>query len=250
VALLSLEGVGKRYRQGRREVVVLDDVWLEVDASDHVGVLAERRGGKSTLLRLAAGIELADTGVVRFRGRDLAKLSRIERARLLRDEIGFVATSLDGWDGSRGMRVVEHVAVPLLADGWNGREAVQMARPVLERVGAEHCADLRPSELSLGERTRVAIARALIREPGLLLVDEPAATPSPGEQDEIRGLLRSVGRASEVTLIVASEEPAVLRGARRMMSLSDGRVLTTDRLGTVVAFPDAGRCGESSARDA
>ena len=237
MALLSFEGVGKRYRYGRREVVVLDDVWLEVDAGDHLAVWAGRRAGKSTLLRVAAGIELADTGVVRFDGRILAELPRIARERLLRDEIGVVATSLDGWDGGRLTRVVEYLAVSLLADGWTSRHAAARARAVLERVGAAQCADLRPGELSLGERTRVAIARGLIQEPRLLLVDEPAATPSPGEQGEIRDLLRSLGRSGELTLIVASEEPAILRGARRVVSLSDGRVLTADRPGAVVAFP-------------
>jgi predicted ABC-type transport system involved in lysophospholipase L1 biosynthesis ATPase subunit len=247
VALLSFEGVGKVYRHGRREVVVLDDVWLEVDAGNHVALLGERRAGKSTLLHLAAGIELADTGVVRFDGRDLAKLPAIERTRLLRDEIAFAATSLDGWDASRRMRVVEHVAVPLLADGCAGREAVAMARSVLDLVGAASCADLRPGELSPGERTRVALARGLIREPRLLLVDEPAATPSPGEQDEIRALLRSIGHTNELTLVIASEELAVLRGVGRVMSLSDGRVLTTDRPGTILDFPEIGRRKESPA---
>ena len=249
VALISFEGVGKRYRYGRREVVVLDDVWLEVDAGHHVSVLAGRRAGKSTLLRVAGGIELADTGVVRFDGRDLAALPANERTRLLRDDIGFVATSMDGWDGDRRMRVEEHVAVPLLADGWTNREALAAARTALERVSAAPCADLRPPELSLGERTRVAIARGLVREPRLLLVDEPAGTSSPGEQDEIRELLHSLRGENGLTLMVASEDPAALLGAGRMMSLSDGRVLTTDRPGEVVPFPDANRRRESPARD-
>lgn len=247
MALLSFEGAGKRYRHGRREVMVLDDVWLEVYAGDHVALWGERRAGKSTLLHLAAGIQLADTGIVRFAGRDLAELPAIERTQLLRDEIGFVPTSLDRWDGSRGMRVVEHVAVPLLADGWTGREAVAMARPMLEQVGAAHCADVQLGELSLGERTHVGIARGLIRQPRLLLVDEPAATSSPGEQDEIRDLLRSLGRTKELTLVVASEEPAVLLGAGRVVSLSGGRVRTSDRSGTVVAFPEPGGRRESPA---
>jgi predicted ABC-type transport system involved in lysophospholipase L1 biosynthesis ATPase subunit len=239
VPLLSFEGVCKSYRQGRREVVVLEDVCFEVEAGDHVALLAERRAGRSTLLRLAAGIELADKGVVRFQGRNLAELAAVQRARLLREEIGFVATSPATWDGTRSARVVEHVATPLLADGWTGREAVATARSVLESVGAGHCADLRPGDLSLGELTRVAIGRGLIRGPRLLLVDEPAATLSPHEQDEVRDLLRTIGSGSELTLMVASEDPALLRGAGRVMSLSDGRVLTAERPGTLVTFPDA-----------
>ncbi len=244
--LVSFEGASKRYRQTPRETVAVDDAWLEICGGEHVAIWGGRRSGKSTLLRLAAGIELADAGVVRFDGRDLATMSAVARTQLLRGQIGFVATHLDESLGNRNVRVGEHVAVPLLADGWNPREALGIARAALETVGAASCADLRPAELSLGERTRVAIARGLVRNPRLLLVDEPAGTTSPGEQDEIRDLLRSLGKANELTLVVASEEPAVLRGAGRVVSLSDGRVLTSDRRGKVVTFPEAAQ----SRRDA
>lgn len=236
--LVSFEGATKRYGQGPRPIVAVHEAWVEICEGEHVAIWGGRRSGKSTLLRLAAGIELADTGVVRFDGHDLATMSVAERTRLLRGQIGFVATYLDESLGNRNVRVDEHVAVPLLADGWSPREALGAARSALETVGAASCADRRPAELSLGERTRVAIARGLIRDPRLLLVDEPAGTTSPGERDDIRDLLRSLGSASELTLVVASEEPAVLRGAGRVVSLSDGRVLTSDRGGKVVAFPD------------
>lgn len=237
MALLSLEGVGKRHRYGRNEVVVLDDVSLEVDPGEYVAVLAGRRKGKSTLLRLAAGIELADTGIVRFLGHDLAELSEMEQVRLWRDEVGFAPSPLDEWHESPRMRVAEFVRRPLLASRWKGRDAVCMARSTLERVGADDCAHRPLSELSLAELTRVAIARGLIRDPRLLLVDEPAATTSPGEQDEIRDLLRSLGCSNELTLVVASREPAVLRGAGRIMSLSNARVRGSDHAGEVIEFP-------------
>ncbi len=131
--------------------------------------------------------------------------------------------------------------MPLLASGWVMKDAAPVARRMLARVGAAHCAELRTHELALGERTRVSLARALIREPRLLLVDEPGASPSPGEQDEIRELLASFARMSGLTMIVASEEPAMLVGAKRIVSLDDGRLLTTDQPGSVVAFPTAGR---------
>lgn len=242
MALLSFEGVGKRYRRGRSEVVVLDEVWWTVDPGDWIGVWGERRTGKSTLLELAAGIELADSGVVRLDGNDLAGQSRLARARLLRTDVGLAcAPTHDLWEATRRKRVVEHVALPLQASGWVGTEAAAAARRMLARVGAAHCAELRTYELSLGERTRVGLARALIREPRLLLVDEPAATPSPGEQDEIHELLFSLARETGLTMIVASEEPAMLRGATRIVSLDNGQLLTTDEPGTVVPFPNAGR---------
>lgn len=239
--LVSFEGATKRYREGSRETVALDDVWLEAAEGEYVAIWGERRSGKSTLLRLAAGIELADSGVVRFDGHDLARMPQDARTQLWRTQIGVVATHLDEAFPNRNVRVIEHVAMPLLADRWKPREALAVARRALETVGAASCSELRPAELSLAERTRVAIARGLIRDPRLLVVDEPAGTTSPREQDEIRALLQSLGETNGLTLIVASEEPAVLRGAGRVVSLSDGRVLTSDRPGTVVPLRDAAR---------
>lgn len=238
--LVSFEGVCKRYRRGGREVVALDDVWLGVEAGEFVGVWGGRRSGKSALLRVAAGIELADAGAVRFAGRDLARLSAGERARLLRREIGFVSPSLEVGRASlagRGQRVVDYVALPLISAGWDLDDAEVRARHELDRVGAAGCADAAAFELSPGEATRVAIARALVRDPRLLLVDEPATTPSPTERDEVRALVRALGADPGVTLILVSEEVAFVREAARVMSIGDGRLLSTDRPGTVLPFP-------------
>lgn len=244
MALLSFEGVGKRYRRWGREVVILDDVRLEIDPGDFVGVWGSRRAGKSTLLRLAAGIELADTGVVRFDGRDLRRMSSRECARLWRREIGFVSPERRAGPAEQ---VVAHVAMPLASDGWAPADAAAAARRMLDRVAAAGCASAATYELSPGEQTLVALARALIRQPRLLLVDEPAITQSPSERDRICEVLRSVGRQPELTVIVASEDLSPLRSAGRMMSIGEGRVLTADRPGTVVPFPaDSSRRAGSS----
>jgi ABC-type methionine transport system ATPase subunit len=233
MALLSFEGVGKRYRRWGRDVVVLDDVRLDVDPGDFVGVWGSRRAGKSTLLRLAAGIELADAGVVRFDGRDLSQVSSRERARLWRRDIGFVSPERRG----PAEQVVPHVAMPLVSDGWAPDEAAGAARRTLKRVDAAGCAHAATYELSPGDQTLVALARALVRQPRLLLVDEPAITQSPSERDRICEVLRSVGREPELTVVVASEDLSPLRAAGRMMSIGEGRVLLADRPGTVVPFP-------------
>jgi ABC-type lipoprotein export system ATPase subunit len=239
MALLSLEQVSKRHRSGRRELVVLGDVSLEIDEGDFVGVWGPPRSGKSSLLRLAAGIEDPDEGRVCFDGRELGRMSARERALLLRRAIGYVATPLDAtaWNAGRCERVLDHVAEPLLGDRRRPSETRVAARRALERVGTGGCAHASTNELSLGERTRVALARAIVREPRLLLVDEPALMPSPGERDEIRQLLRSLSSEAQLTLIVASQDAGALRGTRRMLSIGDGRVRTSDRDGIVVPFP-------------
>lgn len=236
MALLSFERVSKRYLDlGLHEQVVLDDVSLEIEPGASVGVWGPRRSGKSTLLRIAAGIELPDAGSVRFGDRDITRLSDRERARLVRTEIGLAPSS---WRETRNVRVVEHVALPLLSGGASMREASVRARGALERVGATSRADAPIFELSPGERTRVAIARALVRDPALMLVDEPALTPSPTERDELYALLRSLVGERSLAVVVASEDLAAIRSARHAMTISDGKVRSSQRVGRVVPFPE------------
>jgi len=236
MALLSFEEVSKRYLDlGVREHVVLDAVSFEIEAGTSVGIWGPRRSGKSTLLRLAAGIELPDAGAVRFEGRDITRFSDRERARLMRTKIGLAPSS---WRETRNVRAVEHVALPLLSAGASMREASIRARVTIERVGATSRADAQLFELSPGERTRIAIARGLVRDPALLLVDEPALTPSPTERDELYALLRSLAGERGLTVVVASEELAAVRTARHAMTISDGSVRTSQRAGRVVPFPE------------
>lgn len=236
MTLLAFENVSKRYRDlGGREITVLDRVSFEIAGGDSVGVWGLRRSGKSTLLRIMAGLEQPDVGAVWFAGQDVARLSSSERAELLRTKIGLAPAS---WREVRNVAVVEHVALPLLSAGASLREGNVAARAVLERVGATSRADTPVLALSPGERTRVAIARALVREPELLLIDEPALTPSPSERDELYALLRSLAAESGLTLVVASEDIAAIRIARQAMTISDGEVRSSRPPGRVVAFPE------------
>jgi putative ABC transport system ATP-binding protein len=232
--LLSFEHVSKHYSQGRRDIVVLDDVSFEIDAGDFIGVWGMRRSGKSTLLRVAAGVESPNEGTVRFDGQDVTRMSAGQRARLLRGAIGLACTDRRY---ARNQRVVDHVALPLVSDGASFRQATLAARRTLDRVGAADSADAFVGWLSPGEQVRVGIARTLIHQPRLLLVDEPALTPSPGERDELYRLLRSLAADLGTTLLVASEDTFALRGAPRMMAIADGHLRSTDRPGQLVRFP-------------
>lgn len=239
--MLAFEGVSKRYPDGEREIVVLDEVSFEVHAGAFVGVFGLRRSGKSTLLRLAAGIEAPSSGTVRFRGRDLAALSSVERERLLRREIAF--TSPQDWSPTPNERVIDHVALALGSGGPPMREARRRALQVLARLEIVACTDEPVGSLSLVDRVRVILARALIRRPALLLVDEPAVMPSLRERDELIALLRSLTEESDTTLVVASEEMAPLHGAGMIVSISDGEVCSTEERGTVVRLPRRSAAG-------
>jgi lipoprotein-releasing system ATP-binding protein len=233
--LLSFENVGKRYPDGSREIVVLDRACFEVDEGAFTGVWGARRAGKSTLLRLMAGVERPDTGRVRFEGRDMAGMSLLKRERLLREEIALM--SMGDWHPIARETVVEHVALSLGSSMSSMSDARSRARRVLNRVGISSHADDLTGSLSLTERMRAILARALVREPRLLLVDEPASLPSLSERDALYGLLREITRASGMTLVIASEEMAPLHGAEVVMSIGDGELCSTDERGTVVHFP-------------
>src|SRR5262245_60648871 len=119
--LLSFSHVGKRFPDGGREITVLEDVSFEVGAGVFIGLYGARRSGKSTLLRLAAGIERPDTGVVRFDGRTLREMSGAQRGRLLGRELAFMASS--DWRPNPGESVVDHVAMSLGSEGLTVRAA-------------------------------------------------------------------------------------------------------------------------------
>jgi ABC-type lipoprotein export system ATPase subunit len=233
--LLSFLNVSKRYPDGGREIVVLDHVSLEVNTGVSVGILGPRRAGKSTLLRLAAGIALPDSGTIRFDDRDVAQMAGSERGRLLRGEIALISAA--DWRATPGESVVDHVATSLGSEGLTMREARRRAMHVLDRVEIAAGAEEPTMSLSQTERARVMLARALAREPRLLLLDEPALLPSLGERDRFYALLRSTTHERNITLLMASEEMAALQGVGVMMSIADGEVTSPEAQGVVVALP-------------
>jgi ABC-type methionine transport system ATPase subunit len=235
-ALLSLTQVTMHRPEGRNRVAVLDGVSLEVDQGDYLGVYDVRAASKSTLLRVIAGIESPDAGSVCWDGRTIAQMNTRERSELL----GFNGIALVS--SSAGIQlnrtVVDYVALPLLAGNVPLRRARPIARRVLQRVDATDCADLETEELTLSELMRVRLAAALIREPRLLLIDEPAVLPNPQESERLYELLRSLGRREDLAVLIASQDLAALNGARRVASLSAGGLRMMSRDADVVSIAD------------
>jgi ABC-type multidrug transport system ATPase subunit len=212
VSLLSIEHATKRYRRGRLEHIAVRDASLDIEPGEMVAVWGPRRSGRSTLLRIAAGIEFPEEGSVTFQGQDLAR----HRDSVLGSQIGYCQMSFSSPSGL----VVERVAAGLLAQHATPKQALRRAQDVLLRVGAEGCARFRCHELDGAEIARVAIASALITEPLLLVIDEPTHSVDLLDRDPLMALLRSI----------ANEGTAVLMSAGDAQGLSGvDRALTIDR---------------------
>jgi putative ABC transport system ATP-binding protein len=239
--VLSLTNVSKTYRRGPHELQVLCDVSLDVHAGEFIAVYGERSSGKTTLLRVAAGVEPPDSGTVRFAGRDLAELPRRQFSQLHREEIAWVRRAAPQ---SPGLRMIDHVALPLL--GSLGQQAAQQkAKAALAKVGVGECAFEQWANLSDAERMAVLLAQGLVRAPRLLLVDDPTAGLGVLERERIVALLRAVADEERLAVVMAAPEmPAMLR-AHDVRSLSGGLLLAPDPPpdghGVVVDFPGSER---------
>jgi putative ABC transport system ATP-binding protein len=231
MGLLELERVGKRYRRGRREHVALADVSLTIAPGELVAVWGLSRSGRTTLLRVAAGLERPDAGRVRFDGDVLAEHGKLG----LDERIGFVQTDMAA---AGGQAIVDYVAMPLLARGI--APAAAIARPALEleRVGASPCAQLQARDLDATELLRVAIAQALVVVPRLLLVDDPTRNVDMLEREAVLALLRAIADGGTAVLMTTGEAIGVA-GVDRALTISDGalRAQVAQPLAPVVPLP-------------
>jgi putative ABC transport system ATP-binding protein len=211
MSLLTLERVSKRYRRGRREVIALDDVSLRIEAGELVAIWGVPRSGRTTLLRIAAGLEQPDGGAVRFGGRAVASDG-------LAQDIGYVQVDVASVGGES---ILDHVAMPLLARGTAPDVALARAALQLERVGAATCARLQPRELEPTERVRVAIAQALVTSPKLLLVDDPTRHVDLLEREAVLLLVRSIADG-DVAVLMTTGEAMGVSGVDRALTISGG----------------------------
>lgn len=235
--LLSVEHVGKTHWVGPYEKHVLVDVSLTMDPGELVGVWGAQRSGKSTLLRIASGLEAPDNGKVSFDGTDLATLADPQRDRLRLSEIGLVRPE---GPHSSAFSVLQYVAVPLY-ERCTRREAQARALATLKRLDVAECRDAGWHQLSDGEKTLVNLAHGLVRAPRLLLVDDPTAGLDTLQQKEVVGLLRTVAAEEQMAVLMTSSVLGAITEVHEAYTLSDGRLLpvadSPRRGGEVIEFP-------------
>jgi ABC-type multidrug transport system ATPase subunit len=236
-ATLGLKAVNKRFQRGVSEEVALDGVSLEVDAGEVVGVWGRRRSGRSTLLRVAAGLEQPDVGVVLVDGVDVWGGARSAR-REVRQRIAFW---LPLFLPDHGARVYRQVAVPARRGRRSTREAWAQARAGLERVGIGECAKRTVAGLNYAETTRAALARALVMRPRVLVLDEPMSGLEALDADRFLELVVRIAREDRIAVLISASEVAQLDRVDRHLSISGGvvRGMTAPTPATVIELRGA-----------
>jgi ABC-type lipoprotein export system ATPase subunit len=216
---LRLESIGKTYVQGGALHRAVSDISFDVCAGEFIAIYGGPRSGKSTLLRIAAGIEAPDTGSVRYDGRDLGSMSERELADYRLGTVGWVS---DRRPSLPGFRAIDYVAVPALGAGADPLDAASRARDALREVGAEYCANTALLELSESEHPRVQIARALVRHPSVVLADEPVAGLGVSESRAILRLLYKLAHDENMAVVVSASDMTELLGVDRLVWLASG----------------------------
>lgn len=226
--LLELEKVEKIYQQGEIEVPALRGVDLTISRGEFTSVFGPSGSGKTTLLNLIGALDKATRGKIYFDGEELGEQSKNELALLRRKKIGFIFQSYNLIPVLTAMENVEFAL--RIAGVKNGKVSRKKSRELLAEVGLEGMEDRRPNELSGGQKQRVAVARALVKEPSLVLADEPTANLDSETSQEVLEIMLDMNRHLETTFVFSTHDPLVMDYARRLLEIKDGRI-TQDKNG-------------------
>ena len=214
----------KVYRTGDVELRALDGVSFSVAHGEFVAVMGPSGSGKSTTMNMLGCLDSPTEGRYLLDGRDVARLSGDELAKVRNEKLGFV---FQGFNLLPRLSAVDNVALPLVYSGVPSRERSERAREALERVGLGARLKHRPNQMSGGQQQRVAIARALVGRAPLILADEPTGNLDTRTSEEIMDLLVEVNREGK-TVVLVTHEPDIAAYARRVLHFKDGRLVSDE----------------------
>lgn len=223
--IVECDGLVKLYKTSEVEVMALQGLELQIEKGELIAIIGKSGSGKTTLLNIIGALEQPSAGKIYIDGQELSTLSPKQLEDIRKKKIGFV------WQKSSQnlfpyMTAVENIESQLYYEKMSKKTRREKALSLLEEVGLSDKADSFPSELSGGEQQRVAIAVALIRDPEILLADEPTGAVDSKTSDMIQNLFRKLNRERGVTVIIVTHDISLANKVDRVVMISDGRVTT------------------------
>jgi putative ABC transport system ATP-binding protein len=221
--LIELENVTKVYRMGKVEVPALQGVSLTVQQGEMLAIMGPSGSGKSTMMNIIGCLDVPTSGRYVLEGAEVGRLTDDRLAEIRNRKIGFVFQT---YNLLHRLTALGNVELPLLYG--NGHNRRKRALEALEKVGLGPRANHRPAELSGGEQQRVGIARALVKNPSILLADEPTGNLDSKSSYEIVAVLQRLNREEGLTVVIVTHETDIAEHTRRVVSMRDGRVVNDE----------------------
>jgi len=229
--LIRVENLHKTYHMGDVEVPALRGIDLTIDRGEFVAVMGSSGSGKSTFMNILGCLDRPTTGKYFLEGEEVGSLSADEWAQIRNKRIGFV---FQGFNLLSRTTALENVELPMMYNGFHGKERHQRAVEVLSLVGLENRRDHTPNRLSGGQQQRVAIARALVNRPSLILADEPTGNLDTTTSEEIMALFQTLNAEQGITVILVTHEFDIAAHAKRQIHFKDGLVISDKGVDQVV----------------
>jgi len=224
--LLKIISLKKDYDEGKIVVHALNGIDLEIEKGEFTAIAGPSGSGKSTLLNMIGCLDKPTSGKIFLNGIDISTYKKKDLANIRRKSIGFVFQS---FNLIPILTAFENVAFPLSLLGTGDNEVKNRVNGILADVGLKGMENRYPGELSGGQQQRVAIARALIKEPSIILADEPTANLDSTNSAEILSLMGKLNEEKGATFIFSTHDHAVMDKAKRVINLHDGQIYSDER---------------------
>lgn len=220
-SIIELKNLTKIYREDGNEVIAVDRVNLQIQQGEFTAIVGPSGSGKTTLLNLLGGIDKPTQGQIIVDGVDITQLSFSQLVDFRLHNIGFVFQS---YNLIPVLTARENVEFVMFLQNRPRTERESRSRELLTAIGLADRMNSRPSKLSGGQQQRVAVARALAPRPKFVLADEPTANLDSRSAENLLEMMEMLNRTENITFIFSTHDPRVMRKARRIITLLDGRI--------------------------